>query len=183
MALFVRLLRGNRVWQKGFVCLCLPWLIVIVRCRYTRIWVSCQTLVLLHNFWLWSVKSSLPSGTWWPRFDCTYLMRFCHTKTRYWVRLINERWWIELILIPKVPAGKEALVQALEANVLKAITILTARINGIGLQCRFNKGISQIRLTTKILSLRWIAKSLNLSVNTSSACSQGWTSDAPAWGG
>ena len=58
---------------------------------------------------------------------------FATPKTRYWVKLIHERWWIELILVLQVPTGKQALLDELQSNVLRAITILTARINGIGL--------------------------------------------------
>mgnify|MGYP000007440759 FL=1 len=133
MALFIRLLRGNRVWAEGF---CVFMLTLINRYRQVSLYTDLGILSdagFTSQFFDLVGEKLLPSVPDDRDLIALFNAFFATPKTRYWVRLINERRWIELILILKVPAGKEALVQALEANVLKAITILTARINGIGL--------------------------------------------------
>lgn len=58
---------------------------------------------------------------------------FATPKTREWVDLVHDRYWLELILVLQVPPDNEALLNQLKLNVLRAITILSHRISGLGL--------------------------------------------------
>ena len=133
MESFIRLLRRQPNWAEG---LCGFILTLINRYRqvalYTDLGILSDAGFSSQFFYLVGQKflPAVPDDR-----DLVGLFDelFATPKTRYWVKLIHERWWIELILVLQVPTGKQALLDELQSNVLRAITILTARINGIGL--------------------------------------------------
>ena len=133
MEIFIRLLRSHPVWAEGF---CVFMLTLINRYRQVSLYTDLGILSdagFTSQFFHLVGQKILPSVPDDRDLIGLFNAIFATPKTRNWVHLVNERWWIELILLLRVPADKESLVQALKNNVLKAITILTARISGIGL--------------------------------------------------
>lgn len=133
MEIFIRLLRGNPVWAEGF---CVFMLTLINRYRQVSLYTDLGILSdagFTSQFFHLVGQKILPSVPDDRDLIGLFNAFFSTSRTRNWVHLVNERWWIELILLLKVPAEKASLVQALKSNVLKAITILTARVSGIGL--------------------------------------------------
>lgn len=133
MAILIRLLRANPQWAEG---LCGYILTLINRYRqvalYTDMGVLADSSFLTQFYGLVGQKLLPPAP---EDKDLLYLFHrlFGTSQTRQWVTLVSDRWWIELILMLKVPPGKEPLQLNLKANVLKAITVLSHRISGIGL--------------------------------------------------
>lgn len=136
---FIRLLRDNPDLAEG-LCGYLLTLISDYRqvALYTDMGVISDTS-FFSQFYALIGQRILPPAP--DDKDLVYVFHilFATLKTREWVALVNERWWIELVLLLKVPAHKQALLTGLKANVLKAITILSHRISGIGLHTEMLK--------------------------------------------
>lgn len=133
MAIFIRLLRDNPVWAEGLSGYLLT---LISRYRQVALYTDMGVLsdsTFSSQFYTLVGYRLLPPAP--DDKDLLYLFHilFATPQTRQWVTLVSDRWWLELILMLNVPANKESLITDLKVNVLKAITILTHRISGIGL--------------------------------------------------
>lgn len=130
--IFIRLLRENSVFADGF---CLFLLNLITQYRQTAIYTDMG--VLSDASFLSQFHSLLGQRILPPVPDDKDLLSLFHLlfegKTRDWIDLINQRWWLELVVLLNPPAGSEALVNQLKSSVLKSIVILSHRISGIGL--------------------------------------------------
>lgn len=130
--IFIRLLRENSVFADGF---CLFLLNLIAQYRQTAIYTDMG--VLSDASFLSQFHSLLGQRILPPVPDDKDLLSLFHLlfegKTRDWIDLIHERWWIQLAVLLNPPAGSEHLVNRLRDSILKAIVILSHRISGIGL--------------------------------------------------
>lgn len=132
MSIFIRLLRDNPNWADG---LCVFLLNLIGNYRQTVVFTDMGVLSdasFLSQFHALLGQRVLP-----PVPDDKDLVSLFHllfeSETRAWIELVNERWWLELVILLNPPAGTETVVNQLKINVLKSITILSHRISGIGL--------------------------------------------------
>lgn len=133
MSIFIGLLRQHPDWAEG---LC-GYLLTLIN-GYRQIALYTDMGVLTDSTFMSQLYSLIGYRILPPAPDDKDLLYLFHIlfatpQTRQWVTLVSNRWWIELIVLLQVPAEKEALLVPLKANVLKAITILTHRISGIGL--------------------------------------------------
>lgn len=133
MATFITLLRQHPTWAQG---LC-GYLITLIN-RYRQVALYTDMGVLADSTFLSQFYSLLGYRLLPPAPDDKDLLYLFHVlfatpQTRIWVTLVSERWWLELILLLQPPSDKASMVIHLKANVLKAITILSHRISGIGL--------------------------------------------------
>lgn len=133
MSIFIGLLRQHPNWAQG---LC-GYLLTLIN-GYRQIALYTDMGVLTDSTFMSQLYSLIGYRILPPAPDDKDLLYLFHIlfatpKTRQWVTLVSNRWWLELILLLKAPANKEDLIVNLKANVLKAITILTHRISGIGL--------------------------------------------------
>ena len=132
MSIFVRLLREKKAWADG---LCVFLLNLIAQYRQTAVYTDMGILSdesFLSQFHLLLGQRILP-----PVLDDKELITLFHLlfnkKNHEWIKLINERWWLELVLLLNPPVGTEKIVNQLKQNILKAIVILSHRISGVGL--------------------------------------------------
>lgn len=130
--IFIRLLRENSALADG---LCLFLLNLIAQYRQTAVYTDMGVLSdasFLSQFHALLGQRILP-----PVPDDKDLLSFFYLlfeeKTRDWIDLINQRWWLELVVLLNPPVGSEPLVNQLKLSVLNAIVILSHRISGIGL--------------------------------------------------
>lgn len=133
MALFVRLLRQNPVWAEGLAGYILT---LISHYRQVALYTDMGVLEdssFLTQFFALVGQRLLPPAP--DDKDLLYLFHqlFATPQTRQWVTLVSDRWWLELIIMLKVPSSKVPLLTQMKVNILKAITILSNRISGIGL--------------------------------------------------
>lgn len=132
MSVFIRLLRENPSMADGF---CLFLLNLFSSYRQTAIYTDMGVLSdasFLSQFHALLGQRILPPVP--DDKDLTTLFHLLFSgKTRDWIDLINERWWLELVVLLNPPVGSENVVRQLQANILKAIVILSHRISGIGL--------------------------------------------------
>lgn len=133
MSIFIGLLKDNPSLAEGFC----GYLLQLIH-QYRQITLYTDMGVLSDNSFFSQFYALLGYRLLPPVPDDKNLIYLFHVlfatpETRTWVSLVNERWWIELILLLTVPDDKQLLLNELRSNVLQAITILSHRISGIGL--------------------------------------------------
>ncbi|MFW2177141.1 MULTISPECIES: site-specific recombinase [unclassified Moraxella] len=141
MDILLRLLKGKPSWAEG---LCVFILTLISQYRqvslYTDMGILSDTSFLSQFHALVGSRLLPPTP---DSQDLTYLFHvlFATPQTRQWVTLVDDRKWMALVLLLRLPKSSphkksnqhKILINELKSHVLKAITILAHRISGIGL--------------------------------------------------
>lgn len=133
MAVFIGLLRHNPNLAQG---LCVYLLNLMVRYRQVSLYTDMGILSdhsFSSQFYMLVGYRLLPPAPDDQDLVSLFHYLFATPQTRQWVDMVNDRLWLELILLLQVPPGNEALLNKLKFNVLRAITILAHRISGLGL--------------------------------------------------